>query len=443
MNMWMKAGMAGTLAALLAACGSGAPAGPAGSVKAQCAVGSCSSGTTLSATKTATGYKEERIDYDWTLQKSADQASVTIKHGAAATISYTLNYTRTPISDQTVIGVRSGSGATDGICVTNGGAVATENLKIVDVVQTKVGSGDFQDYASQPVDVSAKPVLNAGESYCYKYDFTLTPVDGAQYRNTARVTITNHSGYLGQEFGPGAGGDGVKADFTIPDTATISEHDAAATLKDALTCPDGFSCTPASSDFGTVTGTGSKSYTVSVQNLSALCDSTFNLVNTATLTEQDSQSAHPSSASVNLYTDKCDVGCTLTIGFWKTHAGFTGNNPDRVTPNLPILLGTPGGAKTVTVQSATQAVTLLSFSGDASNGINKLYAQLLGAKLNIKNGADGSAVASTISSADTLLANKNAADWSSLSKAQQASVNALMTALDNYNNGLSGPGHCN
>lgn len=53
-----------------------------------------------------------------------------------------------------------------------------------------------------------------------------------------------------------------------------------------------------------------------------------------------------------------------------------------VTPLLPLLRGTAGGAKTVTVASAQQAVTMLSFSGDASTGINRLYAQPLAAKLN-------------------------------------------------------------
>ena len=77
-----------------------------------------------------------------------------------------------------------------------------------------------------------------------------------------------------------------------------------------------------------------------------------------------------------------------------------------------------------------------------ANGINKLYGQLLGAKLNIANGAGGSAVASVISSADTFLATHNSADWGSLTKAQKTQVNTWVTALDAYNNGFTGPGHC-
>jgi len=135
-------------------------------------------------------------------------------------------------------------------------------------------------------------------------------------------------------------------------------------------------------------------------------------------------------------------GCTRTIGYWKTHAGFTGNNADVVTQYLPLWLGTANGAKSVQVTTATQAVSVLSMTGGASNGIVKLMAQLLGTKLSIAAGADGSAVASTISAADAFLAQNNAASWSSLTQAKKAQVNAWMTTLDNYNNGLIGPAHC-
>jgi hypothetical protein len=79
---------------------------------------------------------------------------------------------------------------------------------------------------------------------------------------------------------------------------------------------------------------------------------------------------------------------------------------------------------------------------EASNGVNKLYAQLLTAKLNINKGADGSSVASTITSADAFLATHNSLDWKNLTKSQQQQVLGWVTTLDNYNNGLIGPGHC-
>jgi hypothetical protein len=133
--------------------------------------------------------------------------------------------------------------------------------------------------------------------------------------------------------------------------------------------------------------------------------------------------------------------CTRTIGYWKNHAGF-GPQSDVVTPLLPRWLGTSGGAKSVHVTTAALAVALLDKSGDASNGINKLYAQLLAAKLNIANGASGSAVLQTITQADGFLAAHAAADWSSLSSSQRQQVLAWAATLDDYNNGRIGPAHC-
>jgi hypothetical protein len=79
---------------------------------------------------------------------------------------------------------------------------------------------------------------------------------------------------------------------------------------------------------------------------------------------------------------------------------------------------------------------------DSSNGINKLYAQLLGAKLNGASGADTSAVAAVIAAADAFLATHDTLSWSSLSDAQKSQVNSWMSSLDAYNNGQTGPGHC-
>lgn len=162
--------------------------------------------------------------------------------------------------------------------------------------------------------------------------------------------------------------------------------------------------------------------------------------NTATFTTLDTGGTGSDTAIVNVSVP-CG-GCTFTIGYWKTHAGFTGNNPDLVTPLLPIWLGTPAGSKSIEVKDASQAVAILSFSGDASNGINKLEAQLLGAKLNINNKADGTIVSTIIAYADGFLATHNSADWTSLTKTQRNQVLSWATTLDNYNNGLIGPGHC-
>ncbi|HEX3037436.1 MAG TPA: hypothetical protein VHO94_00395 [Oscillospiraceae bacterium] len=166
--------------------------------------------------------------------------------------------------------------------------------------------------------------------------------------------------------------------------------------------------------------------------------------NTATFTTTDTQTFGSATWQISV-TVPCS-GCSLTIGYWKTHAGF-GPQPDVVTPLLPVLLGTSGGALTVTVDSTAKAVSILNFGGsngviDAANGINRLYAQLLAAKLNIKSGADSSAIGSTIASADAFLATHNSLSWATLSRANRNLVNSLQATLESYNTGVIGPGHC-
>lgn len=131
-------------------------------------------------------------------------------------------------------------------------------------------------------------------------------------------------------------------------------------------------------------------------------------------------------------------GCTRTIGYWKNWDGG-GPQPDQVSQFLPISLGS------VVVANTTDSDAILSISylgGHPSNGISKLMAQLLAAKLNVAAGADDTDIASTIAAADAFLATHGQASWANLSKADKRLVNGWMSALDDYNNGITGPGHC-
>ena len=69
-----------------------------------------------------------------------------------------------------------------------------------------------------------------------------------------------------------------------------------------------------------------------------------------------------------------------------------------------------------------------------------LIHQLIAAKLNVASGADSSAIASTITAADNFLTAHPLG--SSLGSAAKTQGTSLASTLDNYNNGLIGPGHC-
>jgi len=133
------------------------------------------------------------------------------------------------------------------------------------------------------------------------------------------------------------------------------------------------------------------------------------------------------------------TGCTRTIGYWKTHAG-TKKQADQVTQYLPVWLGDANGSASVKVTLNTQAVFLLGYSDKSSDGIAKLRGQLLAAKLNDAAGASTADVDATILASDAFLATHGV--WSGLSASEQQQVLAWKSALDDYNNGVTGPGHC-
>ena len=130
-----------------------------------------------------------------------------------------------------------------------------------------------------------------------------------------------------------------------------------------------------------------------------------------------------------------NLGCTFTQGYWKTHGPVgcvTGNNTD-VWPVTSLQLGT------VTYTDMQLCSILNTPAG--GNGLLALAHQLIAAKLNIANGANGSAIAQSIADADALIGGLTIPPVGSGSLSA-ASTNTLIAALTNYNEGLTGPGHC-
>jgi hypothetical protein len=331
--------------ALVAACAD-TPVGPTIASTVALSKVTPTSGTTLSATKTAVGFREDRLEYDWSVTKAligimagpymvpeALTGQTTLVTGDPRWLEYRIEATRNDGTRYSATGVRGN------ICVTNSGRVATEGLSIVDVVQNRTGSGQFQDYVSKTVDVSGKPVLAAGETYCYPYEVDFAPVAGVQYRNTARVTITNHSGYLGQPFGPGVSGDGVKADFVIPQTSTAVTRDESASLSEEIVpaCTNMWPSVYCSWAYSggpflppSIAQSATFDFMVDLYNYAA-CDEEFPFTNTVTLTESGPRASgevpqvRTSSTTLLVKTGSCapkpaNPGCTLTVGYWKTHA---------------------------------------------------------------------------------------------------------------------------
>ena len=116
--------------------------------------------------------------------------------------------------------------------------------------------------------------------------------------------------------------------------------------------------------------------------------------------------------------------CTYTIGYWKNH-------PDA-WPASQVTLGN-------TVYQKAAAIAILSNPG-GSDATNQLAAQLIAAKLNVLKGANNSAIASTITQADNFL--KSNPYGSNPQGANRTTAVNLGAALENWNSGKTGPGHC-
>src|SRR6185436_1929062 len=128
-----------------------------------------------------------------------------------------------------------------------------------------------------------------------------------------------------------------------------------------------------------------------------------------------------------------DSGCTYTQGYWKTHGPIpTGNNGNE-WPVSSLDLGSV---------TYTDLEMLSIFNTPAAgNGLISLAHQLMAAKLNVADGADDSAIAGTIAAADTLIGSLVAPPVGAGSLSNSA-TSALVGALTNYNEGATGPGHC-
>lgn len=131
------------------------------------------------------------------------------------------------------------------------------------------------------------------------------------------------------------------------------------------------------------------------------------------------------SSAVYCVTQVSGDNCTYTQGYWKTHP--------EAWPVSSLTLGTVSYSKTKLLAILSQPVQ--------GNGLVSLARQLIAAKLNLAAGASPAAVASIITMADGLIAGRVVPPNGSGSLTT-SSTSVITQALDDFNNGLSGPGHC-
>jgi hypothetical protein len=164
-----------------------------------------------------------------------------------------------------------------------------------------------------------------------------------------------------------------------------------------------------------------------------LCGTTYAVRGFAHATSALNRSAF----TTNLFctTEACEPagGCTYTQGYWKTHGPIpTGNNVNE----WPVTSLTLGGVSYTDLE--LQAIFDKPAAG---NGLITLAHQLIAAKLNLASGADDSAIAGAIASADALIGSLIVPPGGAGSLPSSA-TSSLTAALTLFNQGDIGPGHC-
>jgi hypothetical protein len=142
---------------------------------------------------------------------------------------------------------------------------------------------------------------------------------------------------------------------------------------------------------------------------------------------------YQSAVTVTVESATTGLNCTFTQGYWKNH-------PESWPAGcLPMTLG---------ANSYTQA-ELLAILGQSvqGNGAISLAHQLIAAKLNACQGAAPGAVQTCIDNADALLATCGTDKLKPVGGGPYCtlapgSTSTLTQCLDNFNNGVTGPGHC-
>ena len=169
------------------------------------------------------------------------------------------------------------------------------------------------------------------------------------------------------------------------------------------------------------------------------CDDAFDLVNTAWATLED-ETVIDASWTIAVTMD-CPVGCTLSQGYWKTHSPH-GPAPEDETGAW----GEEGYDPDDYFYYSGESWYDLFWTAPRGNAYILLAKQYMAARLNIAAGADYGDVEDALGEAKAFFYNaEHTLDYVAGLRGNnpvRANLLALAEVLDDYNNGIIGPGKC-
>jgi hypothetical protein len=340
--------------------------------------------------------------HNWTIHKSADQSTLTLSTGQQFPVNYTVRVDSTYTDSEWAV---SGS-----IVVNNPNPFTITLGNITDTVSPGI-----------PATVDCGAIfpyeLSAGGSLVCSYQVALP--DGSYRTNTATAFVENDGteGYQGT----------AAVDFS---SAAISELDECTDVSDTYAGALGTVCT--------ASGPATFNYSRNIGPY-AICG-TYTVDNTASFVTNDTGTTGSDDWTITVNVP-CTGGCTLTPGYWKTHSEY---GPGPYDDTWALL---ENGADTQFSQSGQTYYEVLWTNPSGGNAYYILAHAYISSELNFLNGADPSVVAQAAYDAATALFStytptEVAALKGKNGRELRGQFISLAEALDAYNNGYIGPGHC-
>ncbi len=336
-------------------------------------------------------------DWDWLIAKSNDVLDdpVVLSPGQPYTVNYQVTATE--------------NGYTDSEWAVSG-EITVENPHPTETATSVVVSDEISGIGPVSVDCPSDEIAPGGTLTC-TYSSELP--DGSSRTNTATATTT------AELIGDGeASADVVFGDPTnkVDECITVTD-DRAGVLGEACV------------DQSPKTFNYSETFTF---NAPEDCgDQT--VTNTASF-DQETGEDRSASSTVN-FTVQCDSGCTLTPGYWKTHSEY---GPAPYDDNWAQLAD---GADTPFFGSGQSYYEVL-WTPAQGNAYYILARAYIAAELNGLNGADTTDVVEELAAAQALLEAYTPEEVADLKGKARKQWIELAQTLDDYNNGIIGPGHC-
>lgn len=332
--------------------------------------------------------------WTWTIDKTADQTELELAEGQSFPVTYWVDVDASATDSAWAV---SGE-----IWVTNDTPFDATIVEVDDVVSPAIGVA--------LVCPELPAILTPGDSLHCTYSTPLA--DGSSRTNTATVST---SGLVG--------GNSADADVIFGDPTT--EIDEQITVSDSNV-----------GELGTVTASQAPASFHYMKDVRGDCGVT-NVFNTASFETNDTMTTGESVWQIVVTVD-CDGGCTLTLGYWKTHSARGPAPFDDAWDWI-------GGADSPFLGSGQTYYEVLWTAPKGGNAWYLLAHQYIAATLNHdhNHASAPQEVVDALSEAEALLTQyEGATSIPKRNGSDRDTAIDLASLLDDYNNGVTGPGHC-